>query len=134
MRSAGPAVAGIYVGRGARCGEARLQLFFFSSRRRHTRSLCDWSSDVCSSDLADQTVNEDAGAQTAAAWATLVKADPVNENGQTLTFSVTDNTNAALFAAGPAISATTGDLKIGRASCRERAENSVVAGPLTKKK
>src|SRR5437588_2051973 len=23
-------------------------LFFFSSRRRHTRSLCDWSSDVCS--------------------------------------------------------------------------------------
>src|SRR5438034_11109152 len=26
-------------------------LFFLSSRRRHTRSLCDWSSDVCSSDL-----------------------------------------------------------------------------------
>src|SRR5260221_14484375 len=25
--------------------------FFFSSRRRHTRSLCAWSSDVCSSDL-----------------------------------------------------------------------------------
>src|SRR6267378_6386951 len=27
-------------------------LLFFSSRRRHTRSLRDWSSDVCSSDLA----------------------------------------------------------------------------------
>src|SRR5260370_32831042 len=27
-------------------------LFFFSSRRRHTRFKCDWSSDVCSSDLA----------------------------------------------------------------------------------
>src|SRR5947207_3920245 len=26
-------------------------MFFFSTRRRHTRSLCDWSSDVCSSDL-----------------------------------------------------------------------------------
>src|SRR6267378_5886171 len=26
-------------------------VFFFSSRRRHTRSLRDWSSDVCSSDL-----------------------------------------------------------------------------------
>src|SRR5207247_8185574 len=26
-------------------------LFFFSSRRRHTRSTRDWSSDVCSSDL-----------------------------------------------------------------------------------
>src|SRR5205085_6315333 len=27
------------------------QFFFFSSRRRHTRFDCDWSSDVCSSDL-----------------------------------------------------------------------------------
>src|SRR5207248_5501939 len=27
--------------------------FFFSSRRRHTRSYGDWSSDVCSSDLPD---------------------------------------------------------------------------------
>src|SRR5215212_6575888 len=27
-------------------------VFFFSSRRRHTRCLSDWSSDVCSSDLA----------------------------------------------------------------------------------
>src|SRR5438309_5629296 len=27
--------------------------FFFSSRRRHTRWNCDWSSDVCSSDLED---------------------------------------------------------------------------------
>src|SRR5690349_16490309 len=31
--------------------EYSLLLFFFSSRRRHTRSLRDWSSDVCSSDL-----------------------------------------------------------------------------------
>src|SRR5207249_9349625 len=29
-----------------------LFFFFFSSRRRHTRSKRDWSSDVCSSDLA----------------------------------------------------------------------------------
>src|ERR1039458_1297744 len=28
-----------------------LGVFFFSSRRRHTRCLSDWSSDVCSSDL-----------------------------------------------------------------------------------
>src|SRR2546430_11735961 len=27
-------------------------MFFFSSRRRHTRFDCDWSSDVCSSDLS----------------------------------------------------------------------------------
>src|SRR6266403_5188350 len=31
-----------------------LFFFFFSSRRRHTRSLRDWSSDVCSSDLRVQ--------------------------------------------------------------------------------
>src|SRR5260370_37497142 len=29
----------------------RWPIFFFSSRRRHTRFKCDWSSDVCSSDL-----------------------------------------------------------------------------------
>src|SRR5437879_13452861 len=28
--------------------------FFFSSRRRHTRYIGDWSSDVCSSDLIEQ--------------------------------------------------------------------------------
>src|SRR6267143_3295379 len=28
-----------------------MSVFFFSSRRRHTRWNCDWSSDVCSSDL-----------------------------------------------------------------------------------
>src|SRR5437868_13446500 len=30
-------------------------IFFFSSRRRHTRSKRDWSSDVCSSDLHLET-------------------------------------------------------------------------------
>src|SRR5206468_5328898 len=30
-------------------------VFFFSSRRRHTRSDRDWSSDVCSSDLSGKT-------------------------------------------------------------------------------
>src|SRR2546427_9134856 len=29
----------------------QIVVFFFSSRRRHTRFDCDWSSDVCSSDL-----------------------------------------------------------------------------------
>src|SRR6266436_10309810 len=33
---------------------AALVVFFFSSRRRHTRCSRDWSSDVCSSDLALQ--------------------------------------------------------------------------------
>src|SRR2546430_13635304 len=34
-----------------RKGRVCLLVFFFSSRRRHTRFDCDWSSDVCSSDL-----------------------------------------------------------------------------------
>src|SRR5689334_23727569 len=32
--------------------------FFFSSRRRHTRWNCDWSSDVCSSDLSSPQISE----------------------------------------------------------------------------
>src|SRR5207249_5333887 len=35
----------------------RVEVFFFSSRRRHTRSKRDWSSDVCSSDLRDKGVS-----------------------------------------------------------------------------
>src|SRR5690242_9795753 len=38
--------------------------FFFSSRRRHTRLTCDWSSDVCSSDLARRGVPIAAGLAT----------------------------------------------------------------------
>src|SRR5207237_2081172 len=34
------------------CTYVSFFFFFFSSRRRHTRFKCDWSSDVCSSDLA----------------------------------------------------------------------------------
>src|SRR5260370_18867767 len=37
--------------------------FFFSSRRRHTRFKCDWSSDVCSSDLTT-TKTSDQGTKT----------------------------------------------------------------------
>src|SRR2546430_7278166 len=41
-------------------------LFFFSSRRRHTRFDCDWSSDVCSSDLPWQVSTDRFGS-----WTTL---------------------------------------------------------------
>src|SRR5437016_12472017 len=33
--------------------------FFFSSRRRHTRLVSDWSSDVCSSDLDGRRLGQD---------------------------------------------------------------------------
>src|SRR5437588_6402331 len=46
------------------------RFFFFSSRRRHTRSLCDWSSDVCSSDLLIRHENQVAYT-TVNAWLTI---------------------------------------------------------------
>src|SRR2546430_10003990 len=49
-------------------------MFFFSSRRRHTRFDCDWSSDVCSSDLYAPGV--------AAVAPTTVFADTVRLGGQ----------------------------------------------------
>ncbi len=59
---------------------------------------------------ADQTVLEDAGTQTVPGWATAMSAGPANESGQTLTFNVTANDNAALFSAGPAVNPATGAL------------------------
>src|SRR5690349_24193181 len=47
--------------------------FFFSSRRRHTRSLRDWSSDVCSSDL-DSAWDEVEAASNAAKSGNRIKA------------------------------------------------------------
>ena len=57
----------------------------------------------------NQTVNEDAGSQTVNGWATGMSAGPANESGQSLAFQVSNDDNA-LFAAQPAINATTGDL------------------------
>jgi VCBS repeat-containing protein len=54
---------------------------------------------------ANQTVLEDAGAQSVATWATALSAGPADEVGQTLTFHVANN-NSSLFSAPPAISAT----------------------------
>src|SRR2546428_9588844 len=54
---------------------------------------------------ADQTVLEDAGPQTVSGWATAVSAGLADESGQALNFIV-PTTNAALFSAQPAMSAT----------------------------
>ena len=58
---------------------------------------------------ANQSILEDAGPQTVAAWATGISAGPSDEATQTLTFTVTNNNNA-LFAAQPDIDPATGDL------------------------
>src|SRR5579885_3358938 len=54
--------------------------FFFSSRRRHTRSKRDWSSDVCSSDL---TAGWWGFATSSGAWLPLDVGAPLGINGLT---------------------------------------------------
>jgi hypothetical protein len=53
---------------------------------------------------ADQTVNEDAGAQSVSNWATAISPGPANESLQTVSFNITGNTNSALFSVQPAVS------------------------------
>src|SRR5205814_6097743 len=106
----------------------------FSSRRRHTRCLSDWSSDVCSSDLkaparrwaafairpgtadlsmTDCTVTIEGVAQTSAVVA-ILPGDPLEEE--------------RLPAVEPAPAT-----QIGRASCRERVERMVGAAAVNTK-
>ncbi len=51
---------------------------------------------------ANQSVNEDAGAQTVSGWATGLSTGPANESGQTLSFTAS-NDNNALFSVQPSI-------------------------------
>src|SRR5437867_4873826 len=84
--------------------------FFFSSRRRHTRSYGDWSSDVCSSDLA---VAEAAVIPVASTkWSERPLATVVLKPGATAS---PDDLRAFLAPQFPKFW-----LQIGRASCRER--------------
>src|SRR5205085_449359 len=53
---------------------------------------------------ADQSVLEDSGARTVAAWATGIDAGGASESGQTLNFIVSNN-NTALFSVQPAVTA-----------------------------
>ena len=77
---------------------------------------------------ADQTVLEDAGAQTVAGWATALSAGP-RESGQVLTFEITNNPIAALFATGPAVSGTTGNADLHAGAERERLATGHAADP-----
>ncbi|MEM9595568.1 MAG: FG-GAP-like repeat-containing protein [Acidobacteriota bacterium] len=53
--------------------------------------------------LGESRTSEDGGAQSLPGFATEILAGPEDETGQTLTFSVTGNTNPALFAVPPAL-------------------------------
>src|SRR5690606_39359356 len=96
----------------------------FASRRRHTRFSRDWSSDVCSSDLmikdnhiaacgsirkAVQHVREQLGP--------MVKIEVETESEQEVIEAVEANADIIMF------DNRSPEEKIGRASCRERADS-----------
>src|SRR5256885_7779024 len=92
----------------------KLEYFFFSSRRRHTRLQGDWSSDVCSSDLVAQTLNAVALAPDATKRLALVESAR-----STLADWPRSHFN---YRSGEVrqMLGMLDDAKIGRASCRER--------------
>src|SRR2546430_11727204 len=87
---------------------------FFSSRRRHTIFDCDWSSDVCSSDL---------GKVRALATTGKVRSSAL-PNVPTMSEAGVPGYEAVIWLGIMAPKGTPPDivrrLKIGRASCRER--------------
>src|SRR5260221_12208496 len=83
--------------------------FIFRSRRRHTRSLCAWSSDVCSSDLVGHI-------QPPLERRRRAQDGPSGEQRGS-----PEKLTAAEWG------------EVGRASCRERVQISVVAVSLKKK-
>src|SRR4051812_50191975 len=96
---------------------SQILFFFFSSRRRHTRLTCDWSSDVCSSDLRAVALGRTPTGRTTTRPPRLRggRAGP-----------------ATIFAAASMSLAFRSG--IGRASCRGRGENYGGGGAFKKKK
>src|SRR5699024_11544891 len=87
-----------------------LLFFFFSSRRRHTRSKRDWSSDVCSSDLR-------ASARSRSPVNAILPMRGLEASG----LPASRPKPLTTFNTPGGIRSPTKSIKIGRASCRERA-------------
>src|SRR5690606_40241960 len=88
-------------------------LFFFSSRRRHTRFSRDWSSDVCSSDLVASSFRPDQealrGARLAAGAAGLAV-----RGTEGLTTTVLTLAGAAAFLATAGLAARSEERRVGK--------------------
>src|SRR5947199_10210636 len=94
-------------------------LFFFSSRRRHTSCLSDWSSDVCSSDLLSSE----------GIHIHLCLVDCRSSEGDLSNSYVGSNSGVVCR---PTCQPCRPE--IGRASCREKVQKSVVEVSLKKTK
>src|SRR5256885_7014889 len=86
-------------------------IFFFSSRRRHTRLQGDWSSDVCSSDLVQAYLDAKNGVnpRSYSTYLTVLGTPGASYKSTWTDFFVQDSWKAL-----PNLT------EIGRASCRER--------------
>src|SRR5206468_4930526 len=116
-------------------------LFFFSSRRRHTRSDRDWSSDVCSSDLymTEKFAQTIFGVNTFQLRRRPIFTPNVPDSvwrawqrRPRIRFSDADAVEAGLtvpvitaWQSSDNVTVSFGNKEIGRASCRERGESSV---------
>src|SRR2546422_7061988 len=87
-------------------------LFFFSSRRRHTRCSRDWSSDVCSSDLIKLN-------QIGSVTETLQCIEHARSNGYGAVISHRSGETEDTFIADLAVGAGVGQIKTGSASDRK---------------
>src|SRR5258705_577018 len=106
------------------CGEERrsygkkalcmIYRFFFSSRRRHTRCLSDWSSDVCSSDLV---VRYDHLAQR---WPPSATPDTARQESACLLRIPAKCEEVDVRKRNGELDSCRSPFEIGRASCRER--------------
>src|SRR5699024_11485334 len=101
-------------------------IFFLSSRRRHTRSKRDWSSDVCSSDLDIRKYNK-------VESQTIHVISLLTSSGISHVFTNVVENFTSFVALGPVLVAMLGvgvaeKTEIGRASCREVVECNVVDG------
>src|SRR5258706_2187882 len=104
-----------YSGAACRFSFRRLLLaivFFFSSRRRHTRLVSDWSSDVCSSDLRTGSLNVKCSGgdflRESSGERVLATTQLRPERGAR--WNLRKSSSPSLISSG----------EIGRASCRER--------------
>src|SRR5436309_7694244 len=106
-------------------------LFFFSSRRRHTRFSRDWSSDVCSSDLGGYGIGSpQQGQSELAAVGRLVDKLAHLSFSQRFALERQRKTPQLLAVESPGLltDEKDADAEIGRASCRERVWSAVVVG------
>src|SRR5262249_59909330 len=99
-----------------------VSVFFFSSRRRHTRLVSDWSSDVCSSDLGEPAIALEDLMQTdrGRGVVSILAADKLLASPRVYS-TVLLWLLSELFEHLPEVG------EIGRASCRERVRKRVWA-------